>query len=91
MLADINYLEYDPLGDILDEAKNTNPDVLILAGPFVDVKNDKINNGEVCKYTIYIYIYRHNSLSSHLSSQLAAVPIYPFLRISPETMDTSEA
>ncbi len=48
-------LEYDPLGDILDEAKNTNPDVLILAGPFVDVKNDKINNGEVCKYTIYIY------------------------------------
>ena len=40
-------LEYDPLGDILDEAKNTNPDVLILAGPFVDVKNDKINNKKV--------------------------------------------
>eukprot|EP00943_MAST-04B_sp_MAST-4B-sp1_P000519 g519.t1 len=42
-------LEYEPLGDILDEAKNTNPDVLILTGPFVDVSNNKINNGEVCK------------------------------------------
>ena len=35
-------LEYDPLGDVLDEAKKTNPDVLILLRPFVDVANNKL-------------------------------------------------
>ncbi|KXJ17723.1 DNA polymerase alpha subunit B [Exaiptasia diaphana] len=40
-------LMYEPLTDLINVAQKDKPDVLVLLGPFVDAKHDKIENGDL--------------------------------------------
>ncbi|XP_048732444.1 DNA polymerase alpha subunit B-like [Ostrea edulis] len=73
-------LSFEPLSDLVKFIRKDKPDIVILIGPFVDVKNDLIESGKCTSSFDEIFRTKLGEISSEASSAGCHVIVLPSYR-----------
>nr|XP_022332439.1 DNA polymerase alpha subunit B-like [Crassostrea virginica] len=73
-------LSFEPLSDLVKYIRKDKPDVVILMGPFVDMKNDLIENGKCTSSFDEIFKTKLSEISDVASSSGSQVIVLPSYR-----------